>query len=105
VIGCVRCAGRGFIGAKTRKGEITGTDLLSKNRNDDFTVTVSKNVELYHCVNFPCSIAGKMASPVCFVRIADAHCDESQRFIVRADEKRTAFLELERAIRACGELV
>jgi hypothetical protein len=32
--------------------------------------------------------------------IADAHCDDGKRFIVRADEKLTAFLELEAAIRA-----
>jgi hypothetical protein len=30
--------------------------------------------------------------------IADAHRDDGKRFIVRADEKLTAFLELERAI-------
>jgi len=30
--------------------------------------------------------------------IADAHCDDNQRFIVRADNKLTAFLELEEAI-------
>ena len=36
--------------------------------------------------------------------IAYAHRGEGQRFIVRADEKLTAFLELELAIRACGEL-
>jgi hypothetical protein len=35
--------------------------------------------------------------------IADAHGD-GKRFIVRADELLTAFLELESAIRACGEL-
>ena len=35
--------------------------------------------------------------------VADAHRD-GQRFIVRADEKLTAFLELESAIRCCGEL-
>jgi len=32
--------------------------------------------------------------------IADAHRDDGRRFIVRADEKLTAFLELESAIRA-----
>jgi hypothetical protein len=32
--------------------------------------------------------------------IADAHRDDNQRFIVRADEKLTAFLELESAIRS-----
>jgi hypothetical protein len=31
--------------------------------------------------------------------IADAHCGDGQRFIVRADEKLTAFVELESAIR------
>jgi len=36
--------------------------------------------------------------------IADAHCGDSRRFVVRADEKLTAFLELEAAIRACGKL-
>jgi hypothetical protein len=36
--------------------------------------------------------------------IADAHRDDGKRFIVRADEKLTAFLELESATRACGEL-
>jgi len=37
--------------------------------------------------------------------IADAHRDDGKRFIVRADEKLTAFLELESVIRGCGELV
>jgi hypothetical protein len=36
--------------------------------------------------------------------VADAHCDDGQRFVVHADEKLTAFLELEFAIRTCGEL-
>ena len=35
--------------------------------------------------------------------IVDAH-GYGKRFIVRADEKLTAFLELESAIRGCGEL-
>src|SRR4029450_964471 len=35
--------------------------------------------------------------------VADAHCDDGKRFVVRADEKLTAFIELEAAIRACGE--
>jgi hypothetical protein len=30
--------------------------------------------------------------------VADAHRDDGNRFVVRADEKLTAFLELERAI-------
>jgi hypothetical protein len=33
-----------------------------------------------------------------------AHRDDGKRFIVHADEKLTAFLELESAIRACGRL-
>ena len=34
--------------------------------------------------------------------ITDAHRDDGKRFVVRADEKLTAFLELESAIRGCG---
>jgi hypothetical protein len=37
--------------------------------------------------------------------IADAHRDDGKQFIIKADEKLTAFLELESAIRVCGELV
>jgi hypothetical protein len=37
--------------------------------------------------------------------IADAHRDDGKRFVVRADEKLTAFRELESAIRVCGELI
>ena len=32
--------------------------------------------------------------------IVDAHRDDGKRFVVRADEKLTAFLELESSIRA-----
>jgi hypothetical protein len=35
--------------------------------------------------------------------IADARRGDGKRFVVRADEKLTAFLELELATRACGE--
>jgi hypothetical protein len=36
--------------------------------------------------------------------IVDAHRGDGQRFVVRAEEKLTVFMELESAIRACGEL-
>ena len=36
--------------------------------------------------------------------VADAHRDNGKCFVVRADEKLTAFVELETAIRRCGEL-
>jgi hypothetical protein len=36
--------------------------------------------------------------------IVDAHRDDGKPFVVHADEKLTAFLELESAIRASGEL-
>jgi hypothetical protein len=36
--------------------------------------------------------------------IADAHRDDGKRFIVHADEKLTAFVELKSAVRACGHL-
>jgi hypothetical protein len=35
--------------------------------------------------------------------IVDAHRDDGKRFVVHADEKLTAFLELESVIRACGD--
>ena len=37
--------------------------------------------------------------------IADAHRDDGKRFVAEADEKLTAFVELESVVRACGELV
>jgi len=37
--------------------------------------------------------------------IVDAHRDDGKRFIVRADETLTAFVELEAAIHSRGELV
>jgi hypothetical protein len=37
--------------------------------------------------------------------IADAHRDDRKRFVARADEKLTAFLELESAICTCGNFV
>ena len=36
--------------------------------------------------------------------IADAHRDDGKRYVVHADEKLTAFLELKSAIRGCGFL-
>jgi hypothetical protein len=36
--------------------------------------------------------------------VADAHRGDGKRFVVRADEKLTAFLELEAGIRKCGGL-
>jgi hypothetical protein len=35
-----------------------------------------------------------------FIWIADAHRGDGKRYVVRADEKLTAFLELESAVRA-----
>jgi hypothetical protein len=37
--------------------------------------------------------------------IADAHRGDGKRFILRAEEKLTAFIELESAIRACGSFL
>jgi hypothetical protein len=45
----------------------------------------------------------KVKSPSRTTSIADAHRDDGKRFIMRADEKLTAFLELESATRACGD--
>jgi hypothetical protein len=38
------------------------------------------------------------------ISFADAHRGDGKRFVVRADEKLTAFLELEATIRAYGGL-
>ena len=45
-----------------------------------------------------------LASEGRMIWIADAHRGDGKRFVVRADEKLTAFLELESAIRSRGEL-
>jgi hypothetical protein len=37
--------------------------------------------------------------------IADAHRGDGKRFVARADEKLTAFVELESAVRTCGKFV
>ncbi len=37
--------------------------------------------------------------------VADAHRDDGKRFVVRADEKLTAFMELELACRRLGSLL
>jgi hypothetical protein len=36
--------------------------------------------------------------------VVDAHRDDGKRFVVRTDEKLTAFVELESATRLLGEL-
>jgi hypothetical protein len=37
--------------------------------------------------------------------IADAHRDNGKRFVVHAEEKLTAFVELESVVRAYGKLI
>jgi hypothetical protein len=51
-------------------------------------------MELGLCVSFGCE--GRT------IWIADAHRDNGKRFVVRADEKLTAFLELESALQAAS---
>jgi hypothetical protein len=36
--------------------------------------------------------------------VVDAHRDDGKRFVVHADDKLTAFVELESAVRPCSEL-
>jgi hypothetical protein len=45
-----------------------------------------------------------LVKTVVVILVADAHRDRGKRFVGRADEKLTAFLELESATRAYGEL-
>ena len=40
-----------------------------------------------------------VTSERCIIWVADAHRDDGRRFVVHADEKRTAFVELEEAIK------
>jgi hypothetical protein len=70
-----------------------------------FSITVSDQIALYRKkgttrrVCFPpIDLKGRT------IWIVDAHRGDGKRFIVRADEKLTAFLELESATRTCGEL-
>jgi hypothetical protein len=61
----------------------------------------------FHCDDFLGQGRGCVSALDCEGRtiwIADAHRDDGKRFIVHADEKLTAFLELGSAVRACGEL-
>jgi len=51
-------------------------------------------MELGHCVSAS-DAQGRT------IWIADAHRDDGKRYVVRADEKLTAFLELELAVRTC----
>jgi hypothetical protein len=41
-------------------------------------------------------------TPMQTIWIADAHRDDGKRYVVRADEKLTAFVELESVICGCG---
>jgi hypothetical protein len=36
--------------------------------------------------------------------IVDAHCDDGKRFVLRTDEKLTAFLQLQATVRTSGKL-
>jgi hypothetical protein len=53
---------------------------------------LSKGVWSWGCVSVVTS-EGRI------IWVADAHCDDRKRFVVHADEKLTAFMELETAIR------
>jgi hypothetical protein len=51
---------------------------------------------------------GCISAVTCEARIiwiADAHRGDGKRFIAHADEKLTAFVELESAIRGCGDFI
>ena len=52
---------------------------------------------------FSCGCVSAIDSNGRTIWIVDAH-GYGKRFVVRADEKLTAFVELESAIRVCGEL-
>jgi hypothetical protein len=53
-------------------------------------------------LNRPSAIVSTIDSQGRTIWIADAHRGDGKRFVVHADEKLSAFLELERAIRSFG---
>ncbi len=82
------------------RGEVCRIRLLSFARETSFVFfgkrfadNLSKAGWSWGCV----SVVGSYGRTIF---VADAHRDENQRFVVRADEKLTAFVELESAIRA-----
>jgi hypothetical protein len=56
-----------------------------------------------HQIRWSWGCVSAVDSNGCSIWIADAHRG-GKRFVVRADEKLTVFMELESATRACGEL-
>ena len=61
----------------------------------DHVAISAKPVEAWGCV-------ATVDSSGRTIFVADAHRDDGKRFVVHADEKLTAFVELESAIRYCG---
>ena len=57
-------------------------------------------IELTHHRSVSLGWVSTMDSDGRTIWIVDAHRDDGERFVVRADEKLTAFVELESAIRA-----
>jgi hypothetical protein len=61
-------------------------------------------IENLRNVRWNCGCVATINSNLQTIFVTDAHRDDGRRFIVHADEKLTAFLELESAVCACGEL-
>ena len=68
-----------------------GCRSLVKQNREIIADNLSKAVWSWDCVS-------AVDSQGRTIWITDAHRDDGQRFIVRADDKLTAFLELERAV-------
>ena len=73
---------------------------IARNRMKNWEVIVHNLSEAGWSWGFVSAIDSKERT----IWIADAHRDKGKRFIVRADDKLSAFLELESATRGCGEL-
>jgi hypothetical protein len=69
-----------------------------------WSITISKAADNLSEAGWSWGCVSTMDSRGRTIWIADAHRGDGKRFVVRASEKLTAFLELESAICAGGEL-
>jgi hypothetical protein len=82
-------------------------------KRERFSMTMSSTMCAYPSSSWPCSTPGfslywgkvnEHEEDTPTIWIADAHRDDGRRFIVLADEKLTAFLELERVTQGVAKL-
>jgi precorrin-6B methylase 1 len=78
--------------------------LKRANQRRKWSTTISKTAENLSKAGWSWGRVSTVDSHGRTIFIADAHRGDGKRFVVRADERLTAFVELESAVRAWGEL-